>query len=1530
MVHDNMIKITKDDNGRVIVGSSEGSIVRRGDVVMNYADRFSSGQVSSKINVGRFQHGVFEKKGNIRLTDEQISDFLTANLSTDNLHPDEVQAKAYKLLEDNFNFKFFISDIEQQSYGKYMDGAVEKDMTYGLYAKLGELNSEVTKEIKSFDYGNTGLNASDVLGKILKVDEIENIFGSNQKLVEDIMKERHSLSVKMFDNIAELNDVSIIANHQVAKHRNYGLITEGVLGNIHEKLMSTQGYTQEQATVTLAKKVKDYKILGDNIDVDVVDGTIILSPNTEIVNKYKMHGEDILDNVKKMDLTQLQKALETDEVLSKLGLNHKQISYHKAGSDELVSLENVYGDIAKFKSQNNKELVISKTYASLQQAVDPETMTVYDHQTVKALGMRRQAEKYAIDATMALNKKVEAEINAGNEITPELIERLKSETKDYKSNMTEALSLRVESDFMLGDMENISKPKTIGRQEMRMYNNKVFNYSTEAVVNNYINNSTDKETAMQFIRDSYGEILREEDGSFRLSDEYNGKGVYENITRDIMKQKVFKEGDIAVNEEVLTYGGKGYLRNTYNKALSVVRNEFKDEPEMPISLRYLEELYEGESAHIAQQYNTSKGSMDIEDAKSKGFRVVGLGDQSHMGIDAKLNTVGETGTYGVDNIFKNNTLIYLGEEITGLSPDNPNAYLAIPKAGKVLENTSVRKMFQSQLETLTQQMHEYQTTDFVHGSDEQVRRLQKMKDSVDNIRESIRINTYEKEGALHELGKFEMDESFRLKFSFANNAHLVDDVGDDKLMAEIMDKGDAALKKATINGKSIFDLEKEGAFLDYAFIDSGVFEDLGYFEDDKLKKLGAFNKDTGVLSYKNHEGISRSLDLSNLDDKSLAVEDMKEVLRTTGITANTGRYPMILDDSEKSTRIFLGDNITAKNRARVSAATALAMNADNDGDSASFGVFQSAKGNTFFDYEMAKINAKNNLGEDATAADIRASVVNALGGEREYDTFKSLEAEMTTASIGINKYYMNNSLDDIRSELDKSIKNGTINETMDAFKFKNLYGGMMYANAGSVQNQRALDKNASLIDGFIGKIASLDDSILDEKVQGPKIGSIRRTDIGEHADFAGGKDMAEYFETVLNRAGQLNNEQLKNLDLSYSDIEEFRQHSVARSRWFDGLKEAQSKSRKGSIGPVNVGMQGIRAAGEVLYDNMSDEGHVKKKNIANWVAYELEEEVIGAKHGSVVNNITKAKDLNTLVNGVVHGTNDTYSPEENIAELKTWLNGGITRQGKQIDANLGNDAIEKIWNRMESSGKVNMSDLGTYTIGQEAAAKREFVVNNTVQVLKDISNRKDAREAMKSNKVGGGGANHTNVMGSERMNTLDDLNQNILDLDGYENASIRRANAGLVDDIPISYGATGASSARIERNAKAANMMTNTLSGKGLAKGVMGIAAASLAVGYAGSPIVHQNATQMASGENNGSMTVPMMMDQGAEVVRSSNRGYVINVKANTSQDMRATQKAMRQAAASASGGGVNVSMTVKNKDTLITDKDIEQHIAGL
>lgn len=1457
-IANNAIQISFED-GKFKVFTPEGEIVKRGDKLLSYYDKFSPGdKVSSKIHLGRFQHGVFEEKGNIRLTDDKIAEFLNKHLSPIKGESNEdLTRRGLNLLEKHFKVNYFVSDIRQNTYSKLMNDAVEKDMTYALYEGLGNLDKKIAKSIEQYKYQGKSM---DILkNQTIKLSELkiilndykgigEDVYKTKEDLMEAILKERYSLSDFLFREIDAFKDVSVIANHQTGKHQNYGMIADNVLGSVFNVFLK-----KEKDKTKAMESLKEALIKYDVFDKETMelksDGTgIYIKPKKgkSSHSMYKFEGVNLLEDVRYLRLGG------TDENGNEIGLKglikneaeslyNTKVKYFNPETRKIDYMEaygEIYYDTLSYINKDGKKIIeedvalMSKGMSVLQQAIDPETMTTYDYKVIQGLSLKRDAQKIMLDLNFV-------------------------EDQDRKYELLEKAKRKMlMAEDILSGYEEHSSPKKIGKQEFGIYNRTKWNYSVIQAIDNF---TDDNDIRRDFIKTNMDHILKDE----KLNPELEGKSPYREYVKSLIAKKIYDEKtDIELTDAYLTldeYKHLGDTRKTIIKTLEDIGQE-------KVSIRYAEEVYQAKYAVYATEFNDGSNRLSIKQMNELGFKTVGIDE---------ITSQGAAGDLDLDTIFNSNNLLFLGDDFNG-GKFNNNAYIALPKAGKVLKDTDITKVFQSQFKSLESMLKEYNSGDFLKDSDYGENLKNRIIEMSDNIRESIQKYTYDKKGILHSLGTVYADEAFRLKFSFVNNTHNLKGLGDDELRTTLIEKDSHMLKRAMINGTSIAELEKNGIHTDYAFISQDVFERLGYFDKEKLKTL------PGVIEGKYDWNDSR------------AIEEMKARLQRDGIMTNAGRYPMIMEDSEKITRVFLSDDVEG-NRARVSVVTALSMNADNDGDSASFSVLKLKNGRDYFQY---KIDQEMQVTDESHAF------------------FKEMEARMAYNAISINQFYNKQSIDDLYSETSKAIENGTINDKFTSIKNKMLFNEVMYANNGQFPNTNIMKNNLSELDKYVEAARKINPSLKD----------MVAIDIDEiNASVKNTMPLAEFYDAHINALKGLSINELKELGLGANAVEIFRENAIARTMWYESLAEAQSKARNGSIGPINVSLQGIRAGADALYLNNNDKNAFIKHSVVGQVAYELEQEVISAKHGSVVTNITKARDLRRLTDNYIKESTD-----ENKQLLLDFFDG----TGESKAKNLDDKTINKMWNKLESRGIVTTSDLGIDIEEVDKdyilKTKRAFFGNQYANVLAEIGKSNTAREAMAFNKIGGTGATHLDYKAPIDLNSAGDVAAAIINRKSYEkNKSKMTTSTDIAEDVMerVNFSDVLATNNTGEAIANVAS----SFKGKGLAIGALSIATGVLAAGFAGNAISQVGASELAKEEevnNNPSGAAPMFLDQGADVTRSSSRGYIINMKATSNRDIRQTKKALRAAASESVGGAVNVNMTIRNRE--VSNEDIEQWITGL
>lgn len=1523
-IAESAIQFSYDENGKIQVFTPEGRLVKRGDKILSYYDKYNpDGKVASKIHIGRFQHGVFENAGNIRLKDSEIAKFLNDNLSViEGESNEDLTKRSLRLLEEKFKVNYFVSDIRQNTYAKYMNDAVEKDMTNAPYIGLGKLDKKIEESLRRYNHSVEG--SMDILnGKVIKMSELntllkdyvgtgKGVYETREELMAAIDKERHALSDFIYRGIEEFKDVSIIANHQTGKHKNYGMISDNVIGSIYQSLLAKtpQG---ENAMDTLKKALAEYDVFDKDTMELKTDGTgIYIKPKEgkSSHSQYKFEGQNLLEDVRYLRLggtNEEGKEIGLKGLVKKLTpeLYHENARFYNPETQSIETMEAIgeiiFGPLT-FK-KGDKQIVednvalMSKGLSVLQQAIDPETMTRYDAAVVNALSLNKKAQTTLLDLQSdskgiknKLIKKYAKEFG-GSLADDDFYMEAEKYAKEAMDNMRkEAMDNMLEAQNTLAGYQDHASPKKIGKQEFGIYNRTKWNYSTVAAMENFIEANDISEEAMMARRDfimqnAKGIIEADESGKLRLKEGYEGQSAYRIYTEDLIASKIYnektdielKDAYINMKDKDLNFGKYAHLASVKEEILKVAEELGQDK----VSIRYAEDLYQAKSAVQATEFNYGTNRISVEQMENLGFKNIDIDELITHGMQQEALAVknGLDPSLGFGTIFNNNNLLYLGEEFG--SRNNPDAYIALPKAGKVLEKSEISKLFQTQLRSLQENLNEYNTGNFSADSDYALNLKDKIIKGVDNVKESIRKYTYDKEGILHDLSTVYSEDAFRLKFSFVNNTHNLDDIGDSALRAELVGRDDHMLKVAKINGTSIADLEKNGIYTDYAFVSESVFEDMGYFSKERLATL------------------PEKYDLESEEGLRAAKKAMKERLKTDGIIANTGRYPMIMDDSEKATRIFLGENVQ-NNRARVSVVTALSMNADNDGDSASFSILKTRGEDGFNDYLQYKINQE-------------AIGVLDKDGSRNAQFFGEIEALMAYKAAGTNNYFHRQSMEDLHSEVSKAIENGTINSKFTSLKNKALFNEMMYANNGQSPDTKIMQQNKATLDRYVEAAQQLSPDLKD-------MTPIDITPI--NASEKNQKALAEYYDEhikVLTKAREENPNILKELGLGENAITDFRENAIARTMWYESLEETQSKARKSSIGPINVVLQKVRAGADTLYGESINKNDIINHNIAGQVAYELEQEVISAKHGSVVSSISKGRDLKKLTDNYMYNSSD-----ENRQLLLDFFNG----TGESKATNLDDKTIEKIWDKLEFGGIVNEKDLNLRNSNDMLKAKRSFIGERYADVLSSLGNSPDAQKAMSFNAVGGTGANFKSYNAPININSAGEFASAVINNDSYEKNKARKSMSQAAEMVTdrIHFG-------DMSSEGRATSIIADTvgsMKGKGLALGALTVAAGVLVSGFAGSPVDQSGASELAKQEeaNNSSNAAPVFVDQGSQVTRSSSKGYIINMKATSNRDVRQTKNAFRSAASEAVGGAVNINMTIRNRE--VSNEDIEQWITGL
>lgn len=1544
-------RITIED-GQLKYTSTEGRLVDRGETILKYIG-FGNRETAehSKQFMGRLQYGVFEEKGDLKLSDAQVSKFLQDNRSEverlartysnkGEITENAMSIAAQEVLSKYFKVGFYVEDIRQKTYMKVMNEGVEKDMTNGLYVGLGQLDSRISKYLQENTYQDKSL--SNLEGQVLTMTEIDKIFVKNfkanddfktaEELLKAIKAERYYDSVSMFDVVDEFKKSSMITSHAVAKHNNSGMIFQNTIGSIFSIYKKDAGGDHQKAL----EKLRDNLVNNDVVDMfddngkrktanDVLE---ITKDGRMLHHSFKTNqaemSNDMFNTIDNLNIENLISMIKNDDLLKK-ELIHEGVKVYDPDSDSKYKITDVYGDVIKTNLVHKdgtilKDIVVgTRAQSGAEIAIDAEYMTVYDYNTVKGL-----EEKAKIDTQM-INNRLKIE-NLQTRKKNAIAQGIDSSDIDEEINKLERANMQLRIDKArvndeIGTMTDISKGKKIGNQEFFIYNMQVMNEGTASSVNSFLGKEAQgiDDKVLASLKANFSGILVEDaNGAYELHEDYKGYKVLDEYMKNIKARNLFKTVgagtsedtglELALTEDMLELDEYKHLKSTYKKVRAVADEHVG--PDANISVRYAEQAYQIDMAHTAYKYNKGQGLIREATLENYGFDRININDLIVSGAEAE--------NLSLNSMFNTNYLLDLDEFGT----------LALPKAGKITGDDSIKESFQSSVVGIQQAIKEYRNLYTTEESEEALAARARITRKIEEFKENLRESIYDKGGMLYNAGKTEVEESFRVKSSTASvlDSEVIGEGHDAvrkslEVISASNEQDKVLLDKARINGVSISELEKNGIYHDYMFVSSDVFKNLGYFEEENLVK---------------HFNVTKEEVASNLEHYQ---NKMKEALETHGDIFMGERYPAIWLASDKPMRVFLDDNITDINRARLSMATMLSMNGDNDGDSISAALLKSERGTNYLKYQIAKEEyiANNNLSNarysEQTIASIDAAMGEQFGADAKF--FKGIEAHLDIESITSNRNFAQKGRSDMIEELQTAVANGDVN-SIKAIKFNSLYGGKLYANYGGTSSMESLKANENAVNNMIELANKVN-------AQAGNIFEMSNTKIHDAEDYITHlNDTFKIFDAMQN-PNEYNltdaqkkalNKTMNEMNITDEAINTMREDAVMKARWMDYQSETMAKARKGSIGPINVALQQHRQAVDALYDS-SDPLRYAQKIAVQTISKEIEQEVISSKKGNVIFNINKTTDL---IDTYRHIWNFGVDSDMTITDmnghasymtaresLTSWMNSNLDdKKIKSIVTEIQGKSGEQFTKEMfgASVSEINASNIG---------AVRSKLTDSYISTLSSLHDSEYARAVRKVSRQGGNIVDDTSVMAIDRSVNTTDMITGVLTYgeNKVSTSSSKSASHGVINTM---Y--SGSERAVSTMSAMADKLTDVQIKGRsGLAVGALSFAAGVLVSGFAGGPIDQTSASDYAQQEENNkpqAMSVPTMMDNGGFATTSNSGGYIINVRANTSKDLTQTKKVLKQAASASVGGGVNVNMNIKERSERFTETDLENMIAGI
>lgn len=380
------------------------------------------------------------------------------------------------------------------------------------------------------------------------------------------------------------------------------------------------------------------------------------------------------------------------------------------------------------------------------------------------------------------------------------------------------------------------------------------------------------------------------------------------------------------------------------------------------------------------------------------------------------------------------------------------------------------------------------------------------------------------------------------------------------------------------------------------------------------------------------------------------------------------------------------------------------------------------------------------------------------------------------------------------------------------------------------------------------------------------------------------------------------------------------------------IASQMSSNKQASAGEINLPLYKVRKMREMVSD-ITDINPNKRQNarILEHMLEAAEEAFLSPKHNeaTIIDNSMVIEEFNSAFRKATGFTR--YGEEKGTEDLVKWFKNNLPGRykaekplldiGQTLDSlsmkdqevyyRQGAEMIQDMFSQYKNADRLNsyLSTLGQTKNGVRADLLQDALVSTgRTDTMMDVSmnalNNAHGDQIVKSVKL----LNHEDLLSS---------------------------NAGrlaLDDWTPPAASSLKETTVSIFESAKNA-IAKSGLKGKDLAFGALGIAGATMMLGFVGGNPSQPSATTAAAGaEQENLYDVPIMTDNATAMMQANpNQGYVININASTPKGQKHAEEAIRQAMATGyNSTNVNVAMNINNSGGNITDSTIERMVEGI
>ena len=1485
------IEITPE--GVINYKSSVGEIVKRGETIIPFAQfGGSSSNWTTKMDRSLLKFQVSNKKG-ISLTDTEISKILQQNkhLFTD-IDPTDKAAmlNAFVKSLDDYNINFAVEDVNRMTLPKILANDSEKSMNHLLYAKTGSIDERVAKVFKTYSDDTAEL----LQGTVLTPQALNAYFKDTQRrrivakqagfkswgqFTKAWEKEMYTMRDIVFGKGGLFEGFTDIANDNLLGHDNKGTM---LIGSLNEAIAMLGKYSNNgiESEVSRRKGLDEFvKLYNRTTDDGSSPFKFFVDGSGKGIDLEVVDGHLRFKSGRSLNMSLKDSDSVDYKKLESLVKDIDSFIKGKGASseDRLVhKVKNVNGVLHSIGDNEEGEEIIGRMLYSKKGNKDIIVGSVGSthHKIVLDPETQSSMPQEYFDTKMDYMKLKGDKINLENEIK-------RVEKTIDPEDLNEVLKLQDKKN-KLANMNNTlsSMDEYLKNMEGTGHAFRVGDQEEKIIKNYFINKNSFSAIDDRIAQGTLSKEALNASNVLRGLDRSaytstNGDIVYKGLIDELHAQKYYNP---YVDTKKLTK--KMVEQEEYSHLKDIYDDVIGTGRANKLGVETAQEIYDIKMASLADEYNNvNRNKKKLLDA---GFEIMTPKDY--------IDQFGDPNIPNYTAAIKKNVLLEL-DMGNGAGPE----YIAVPGMGSVLDNAEIKQDWHKHAGRLSRIYEE----EFVpmHGSPvgrEAV--LNRMEDIKNDLRKST-ASYLEKGSEAHNRARQEVHAA-------------VDRV---KIISTMGDVDNPLMKQAMMDGRSLSDWIKDGVYHDYTFDSLESFEKRGYFKKDFLDKM------------------------------NMTREDMIEHLRTQGTVMLDDRYPNIRERSITPIRHYLavddqGMSFLSNNATMMAPWTALAMNADSDGDSVSRFLVKH-KGIDHAQYSVARSRA---LGVIGTADDlddltrekaIRSKTIeimqNDFGIKRyadeAYDTFFKREANMTITAMTSNQKWYNDVLKTWEGDNKKVVKAMTL-KYGDGFSGaevvggKSIFGHTKFTALTETPSWKQIQHNMDQVNQMINVVQQNAHLLTDETREYASDVIYNSADILIHNDEAAALDKALVaYKELSDTAGS---------KVSSKGFAAMQEAAVERARISKYHIEGMKKLGVTATGNVNSTLYGISQAIKSQYGDINNPLYDEvMRSITSEMSYLLEESPISGKKYEI-----KAGDARLIEFGNIFRSVEAQGrTEENVANMqnyfKKYMNHGDIADA--YDMTMERAGIPIAERLTDATKKVDyMVEQYTDYIGE--ALDQKTSLYKQVVGYRNFGRRSVQPGVM--HKLAGqletGSSNMADaITDTTSKNTKSaKLSQKLIRETAEANAENIAKNFSPpeihVDEKKIA-DAMGAASNKV---AKAIMDNSGGLK-KSLGLGVVGLAAGLIASGYAsGNPLNNPDPATITQKGYEGVQAAPeMMFSSGQGFAPNNTGGYIINIKGDTKKGNRQLKKALRQATKNTVGStGVTMNVKTSKSQGTYSENDIE------